>query len=467
MNTPRGFRLDVNRCVGCQACVIACGNENRLPAGAPWRHVHTFNGQRHPGLPVMHFTLACNHCGEPACLKNCPAGAYAKDPVTGVVALDPERCVGCRYCSWVCPFDAPTFNPAQGVMEKCTGCAGRLAEGRPPACIAGCPTGALQWADIPATGPAESVPGFPATALQPSIRFSQSRRRQPESTAPPDPAAVAALFPAAMHWPARKITFRSEWALSVFTSVAALLVALVGGQFAGVIRPPPGLFLAAGLAGMALSTRHLGRKARAFRAVVNWRQSWLSREIILFSGFLALGWLYLAIFPDSRPLGVATWLSGLAALAVIDRVYQVATKVEPGNFHSAQVLWTGLFLTGAFTGKILLFAPFGALKLGLYLYRKALPVRPAGPGQAWLRLAVSAFRAGLGFLLPLAVIILTNPQNVVEWRWLALAGIILGEWIDRGEYYSEIDILTPGRQVLLDLETHLAHIKNGRLPDAY
>ena len=147
MTTQKGFVFDINKCTGCQACSIACEIENELEPGADWRQVTTFNERHVPGVLSFHLSVACNHCVDPPCMKNCPALAYSKDAVTGAVTVDPDLCIGCRYCTWACPYDAPRFNTASGVVEKCTFCQHRLEDGLEPACVTSCPTGALKLAD--------------------------------------------------------------------------------------------------------------------------------------------------------------------------------------------------------------------------------------------------------------------------------------------------------------------------------
>ena len=127
------FTFDPNRCTGCQACVVACWMENREQQSRPWRTVHTFNACGHPQLPIFSLSFACHHCEQPACLEHCPADAYTKDATTGNVTIHAELCIGCRYCTWACPHDAPKFNETTGTIEKCTFCAGRLARGQEPA----------------------------------------------------------------------------------------------------------------------------------------------------------------------------------------------------------------------------------------------------------------------------------------------------------------------------------------------
>ena len=88
-----GFVLDLARCTGCAACIIACTTENRPGDGIAWRAVTTFNPRRLPGAPVFHYSLACNHCLEPSCMAGCPADAYTKDAATGAVLIAQNRCI--------------------------------------------------------------------------------------------------------------------------------------------------------------------------------------------------------------------------------------------------------------------------------------------------------------------------------------------------------------------------------------
>jgi len=174
--TGAGFTLDLGKCVGCGACVLACRLENRLPGGVGWRRILTLNAGRHAAGPTFHMSLACHHCRRPACLAACPSGAWEKRP-DGVVRLNAARCVGCRYCEMACPFGAPSYDRVAGVMTKCHLCADRIDRGLPPACVAACPTEALGYkkGDIE-TGPATRVPGFSDPAgCDPNISFRLPR----------------------------------------------------------------------------------------------------------------------------------------------------------------------------------------------------------------------------------------------------------------------------------------------------
>jgi len=147
-----GFRLDLARCVGCRACEVACRQEMNTVHGVRYRQVLERQGGEFPNPRRLFVSIACNHCAEPACMKACPRGAISKDPTWGIVLIDQERCVGCRYCAAVCPYGAPQFNPATGKTEKCTLCVHRVLTkdrkaltGYKPACVATCIGKALEF----------------------------------------------------------------------------------------------------------------------------------------------------------------------------------------------------------------------------------------------------------------------------------------------------------------------------------
>jgi Fe-S-cluster-containing dehydrogenase component len=169
-----GFLLDLHRCVGCGACVLACRIENGRVDTAAWRRVLPLNLRRHSAGPTYFLSVACHHCEEPACLKGCPSGAYEKRP-DGIVVHDERLCLGCRYCEMTCPFGTPQYDKARGVMSKCHLCVHRVDACRLPACVAACPTEALQYvapADARADGAAGFVPGFVDPAgCRPALRF--------------------------------------------------------------------------------------------------------------------------------------------------------------------------------------------------------------------------------------------------------------------------------------------------------
>ena len=115
--------------------------------------------------------MACNHCQEPICLYQCPAKAITKTPDTGIVIIEEDKCIGCKLCSWVCPYDAPKYKSESNVMTKCTLCTHRIEENLQPACVSICPTDALNISEnIEFLNPA-NISGFPESQLKPSIKI--------------------------------------------------------------------------------------------------------------------------------------------------------------------------------------------------------------------------------------------------------------------------------------------------------
>ena len=103
---------------------------------------------------TVHFPRSCLHCEEPACVTVCPTGASFKRAEDGIVLVDPDTCIGCKLCSWACPYGAREYDYGDGVMKKCTLCVDRIynehlpEEDRMPACVRACPTGARHFGDL-------------------------------------------------------------------------------------------------------------------------------------------------------------------------------------------------------------------------------------------------------------------------------------------------------------------------------
>jgi anaerobic dimethyl sulfoxide reductase subunit B (iron-sulfur subunit) len=146
------FFLDTQTCTGCKTCIIACKDKNDLPMSVRWRRVVEFTGgdwvSRTDGtyshnVFAYYISVSCNHCRDPICVQSCPSTAMNQDD-HGIVSVNPEKCLGCRYCEWACPYSAPQFDQSTGQMTKCDFCREELEQGKVPACVAGCPTRALQ-----------------------------------------------------------------------------------------------------------------------------------------------------------------------------------------------------------------------------------------------------------------------------------------------------------------------------------
>jgi DMSO reductase anchor subunit len=330
-------------------------------------------------------------------------------------------------------------------MGKCTLCHHRLLEGGAPACTTACPTGALKLGTVDGEGP-RGVPGFPDAGIRPAIRFLPLRGRAPDAAA--EEAAAAAGVVAPEPWPApeRKVSLRSEWTLFAFTSLVILLVAWLGASLLGgpPVRPVP--FLLAGGAGLALSTLHLGRKDRAWRAALNWRRSWLSREVLAVPLLLALAAAHLLLAP-SRAAGALAAAAGVAALVCLDRVYVAVARERRSRGDDAAALTSAAYLAGVLAMQPWLALPAALARLATFMERSGLRSEPPRPGERALALA----RVGLGLALPLGLV-LTSGRSALP---LAVAAAIVGEWLDRAHFYGSLEVVTPRARMASDLAGRL------------
>jgi Fe-S-cluster-containing hydrogenase component 2 len=411
--------------------------EHRDHQRVNWRQIHTYNGFHHPRQPTFHLSLACHHCERPACLNQCPAGAYHKDATSGAVIVHPERCMGCRYCTWACPYDAPKFDTHARVIEKCTFCEDRLQVGLEPACVARCPVEALSLDPDRTRCQEGAVTGFPIASLGPGVRFVPLRLEEPPDTSCVPPAdGLARFIGQVIAVPAAKITLKGEWTLVVFTTILPILVAWQGATLAHASTMNPWLAMSLGGGAMALSSVHLGHPERAWRALLNARRSWLSREILLASAFITLLALQTVAWIDVRVLAWMAAVTGFASLFAVDRLYRVALRMGPWNLHSAHTVLNALYLFGWLTSLQAVFLPVGLLKLFLYLHRKHHfqgEVRPHRSGLSVLRVLT-------GFVLPW----IFPPAG-------AAAMVALGDLVDRCEFYRDLEIPTPQGQMARDM----------------
>jgi phenylacetyl-CoA:acceptor oxidoreductase subunit 1 len=179
-----GMAIEQKRCIGCNACVLACKAEHFLPPGIFWNRVLISEIGKYPAVSKLIYPVRCNQCQEARCVDVCPAGA-TQQREDGIVWVDEDKCVGCRYCVIACPYQARTFYedgnkeyyPGQGltepekmgkllyphqegVVQKCNFCLERIDAGlanglKPgvdreatPACVIACPTKALHFGDL-------------------------------------------------------------------------------------------------------------------------------------------------------------------------------------------------------------------------------------------------------------------------------------------------------------------------------
>lgn len=160
-----GMVIDLKRCSGCKTCSVVCKVTNNVPEDILWNRVLTDGGNApdtsfgdYPNAHISHLPVQCNHCSNPACVKACPVGATWKDPDTGIVHQNPEKCIGCRMCIAVCPYtgirsfnwkepknyadvplgDSDAMKHEKHTVEKCVFCEQRVARGQQPACVEQC-----------------------------------------------------------------------------------------------------------------------------------------------------------------------------------------------------------------------------------------------------------------------------------------------------------------------------------------
>jgi anaerobic dimethyl sulfoxide reductase subunit B (iron-sulfur subunit) len=153
--TQYAFYIDTSACSGCKACQVACKDHHHLPLGVNWRRVVEVygGGWTQAGAAWLssvyayNLSLSCNHCEKPVCMEVCPSKAISKRP-DGIVLIDGNKCLGCRYCAWACPYGAPQYDEAQGKMTKCDFCVERIEQGLPPTCVAACPLRAIEYGEL-------------------------------------------------------------------------------------------------------------------------------------------------------------------------------------------------------------------------------------------------------------------------------------------------------------------------------
>lgn len=163
--------IDLRKCVGCNACTAACKQSNATPPGIFWSRVINYETGDYPDARLRFLPMLCMHCQDAPCLEACPTGATYRGE-GGLVLVNDDLCVGCRYCIMACPYEARTYNPerpheyyagkglteyeqmvvigqhAKGAIEKCNFCAPRLKQGKLPACVATCPSSARTFGDL-------------------------------------------------------------------------------------------------------------------------------------------------------------------------------------------------------------------------------------------------------------------------------------------------------------------------------
>ena len=209
-----GLVIDLDTCVGCHACAVNCKEWNTSghsaplpdrdpygadPSGVWFNRVHSYElDEPETGTRTVNFPRSCLHCETPACVTVCPTGASYKRAEDGIVLVNPDICIGCKLCSWACPYGAREYDWDAGVMKKCTLCIDRIyndtmpeAE-RVPACVSTCPAHARHFGDLgdPSSAVSQLVAERGGVALMPELGYAPVNRYLPPRARPVAPVAA-------------------------------------------------------------------------------------------------------------------------------------------------------------------------------------------------------------------------------------------------------------------------------------
>lgn len=390
-----GFYFNADHCISCHACESACSEKNDLAPHIAFRSVGYVEGGTWPDYHRMNISMACNHCDDPVCLKGCPTRAYTKFAEYGAVLQDPDICFGCGYCTWVCPYNAPQLDPVKGHVEKCNMCVDRLEVGLKPACASACLAGALDFGIIE-TRPENrdqlsvTIPGFPSPEItQPNIRFQQKKSLPREMTRTDsmplryerDEQGRGEFHTKVRDtgkprsWNLRKLRSRED-PLVIFTLITQAVVGAFAIMFLGPLfglqqlsagaHPvgfPVTLLALLGLETFALflSTMHLGKPHRFYRAFNNLRYSPVSREVAAIAVFYNLLGAYtlLTLFPgflwlpESLVAGLHTaagWMAiiaGPVALYFMHKIYRIKARPFWNHWQVLTTFYGNMLVLGA------------------------------------------------------------------------------------------------------------------------
>ena len=168
---------DLNRCVGCLACSVACKAVNNVPIGSYWNKVLRIGpnprqeGGQWPDVYTYFLTVQCQHCKNPACVQVCPTEA-SHVLADGTVQIDKSKCIGCQFCAMACPYGVRYLNEEERVVEKCTLCEQKVAQGELPQCVSQCGGRARFFGDLEKASRASRRPARRLRATSPTTRRS-------------------------------------------------------------------------------------------------------------------------------------------------------------------------------------------------------------------------------------------------------------------------------------------------------
>ncbi len=335
----KGFVFDHNKCLNCNACSAACILENGWTVQP--RKIYTYNSEAEFLFPVINLSLACNHCESAVCMSGCPTSAYSRDAVTGAIILDEMKCIGCKYCQWNCPYDAPKYDSLSGVISKCHLCYSGFTEGRNPACSSACPTGALRFELLKDENFDNHYSWFPDKKLDPAIEFTAKQKCAPLEIIPEN------IFGSGFQktdGEAKNIS--AESSLILFSFLSALSVSSIVSSFIKGVFPEKNIFLPILLLAGVTSFFHLGKKFRSWRSLANLKNSPLSREIAAFIVYAFTS--SLTVLFHLPGFLIASSITGLLFLILIDSVYIYSVRNRSVLLHSGQTFISALLIISFF-----------------------------------------------------------------------------------------------------------------------
>ncbi len=401
--TPRwGMVIDLNRCVGCQTCTIACKYANDTQPDVQWRSVIDVEFGTFPDVERIFAVVGCQHCAEPPCVPVCPTGATGQRG-DGLVTMDYDRCIGCASCVVACPYQARTIahrhewyygvetvqesrtrhREREGVAQKCTFCIERIDEAAErrltpgvdwdvtPACASGCITQAIEFGDF--NDPESNVsrltrdkPYFrmhEELGTEPGIRYLYSTPTVPGRDPPPGDLGDDRLGDPENPLVGKRQVFwdwraAMNWCLGGMASGAVVMLWL-----GSLIAPPAPQehavlnFLFAVVMGLGLFfvALKMGRKMRFWRAIMRPRTAWMSRElyaVLLFAPPVLIGLV--------RPLpSIFAWAAIAAFLFLVCQARILYAAKGIPNWRAPLIPWM-IVATGLFEGTGLLALIAGA-----------------------------------------------------------------------------------------------------------
>ncbi|WP_417003636.1 4Fe-4S dicluster domain-containing protein [Adlercreutzia sp.] len=142
--------INIDRCTGCDSCIVSCKFENHLPLGTFYNRVMQVGPTgTYPNIERYNLPVQCQQCTHARCVEVCPTGASYRDSESGIVLVNEAKCIGCQYCLYACPYGVRSFSEEDGVARKCTLCQHLTADGKAdPVCVHNCPGGARFYGDL-------------------------------------------------------------------------------------------------------------------------------------------------------------------------------------------------------------------------------------------------------------------------------------------------------------------------------